>query len=327
MIDIRPYYNKNHCVVSQYNQEILSCICFDDTIQNIEMDINNINTILNNQSLLIPGINIYILKIDYEKVIYKFIEFLSIDKSVFRLPQIHDIFTPQDLYNKIELFNSIDITKSIVNTHTSPLDNFDNVYNILPKDFNNNIYIIQHTARAKEIPIIKNDMYIKSTILYNKEDLLKYKEELIDFSNKSNTRIYISINHKSPTIFLKDIIYNLNKLLLESNHNIYTINPFIENSLDIISFITEEIKKYVVPWNHKSLIDYDDECVDIISIKDLTNEISKMEHNFNIIHKLKTKNGLHLITTPLSHDSINYIYDKYQIHSFNNRLTLLYCNT
>ena len=198
-------------------------------------------------------------------------------------------------------------------------DNFDNIYSLL--EFNNegDYYVITLIIR-KEKDNNQDSEYLyymenkkimggaipKFFLLYKKEDLYKYKNEIIKLSELYNARAYIYLQPRNIFITYKNILKNISDSFFYNN---------FQKNLDV--FIYNNLINYNIDNKNLYLVDIDPEY---ISYKDFIYNYLK-QNNKNII-ELNSLVGIHFIVDNIDEFDFNTKFPDIRLHM--NRPTLLY---
>lgn len=181
-------------------------------------------------------------------------------------------------------------------------------------------YVVELIRRGKDNPDIPASNYhFKNYYIYSWKDLYKYKNEIKSICTLLHLRAYGSVNYKLMSqVSLDALAESSRRIALHDYKKFYSIFESCSG-------------KFVQKGNHLWIVDVD-------NIKDgtemLEEFINKMESGYetNIVYKMPTKSGIHLITHPFNIQQFNQewnydlekLYGKVDIKK--NRLTLLYEN-
>jgi len=190
------------------------------------------------------------------------------------------------------------------------VDNFDR----FKREFKEwEFYFIQLIKRKKDNP---NENWInwnnsarciKTYTIRTKEDLDKRRQEMVDISNITNSRIYIRPARRSD----EDIKKIMSLLIWEHIYYWRHRLSWLYNHACWLSKWTEKL--WVVDidnnwWNH--------------TVSWIINTILTLKWNAKIVMQLPTRNWRHLITTPFDLQEFKQIYPDIDVHK--NNPTLLY---
>lgn len=202
------------------------------------------------------------------------------------------------------------------------IDNFEKLNKILTFESDDDFYMLQVMKRRKENPDMdKNSIAIKTVYLHRNNQLMDLKDDLVDLAKKNNARVYLNPNRKSfkkcTLACLKEFADRISK---EDYHKPYKVFDSVagacgsKNSVWIID----------VDWDEIDGIDINNEFERNLYVNKMCEFINtlqpKVENKVLLINK--TKNGVHILTTPFN------LYDfmqKYDIQVHKNNPTLVWC--
>ena len=189
------------------------------------------------------------------------------------------------------------------------IDNFEIINTLLDFPRPNSFYFLQVLKRKKENPDLKsNSVVVNNFYLYDKNDLYKLKDRVIEDCTKNNARAYINLN----VLDLEKVgLFTLNKiteLIIKGDYKA------IKNAYASTcgSHHSEENKRWV--------IDIDTHDRDYINgvrreIEQLQSEIKN--NQYKILAEVPTKNGLHIITNPFRLDKFKQKFPEIETHKNN----------
>jgi len=199
-------------------------------------------------------------------------------------------------------------------------DNFDNIYPLLLFNNEGDYYIVKILMRNKKDnnQDSKYNYYLKNRrnnfadatpkvfYLFSKDDLYKYKDEMIALSELYNARVYIYLQRKNLNFTYKNLLKSL------SNNFFDNITP-----KDLEGFWFDNVCEYSIDDKYKYLVDLDKEY---LSYRDyIYNYLQK--YNSEII-ELKSLDGIHLIIDNIDEFDFQSKFPDIKLHI--NRPTLLY---
>jgi hypothetical protein len=189
------------------------------------------------------------------------------------------------------------------------IDNFEIINTLLDFPRPNSFYFLQVLKRKKENPDLKsNSVVVNNFYLYDKNDLYKLKDRVIEDCTKNNARAYINLN----VLDLEKVgLFTLNKiteLIIKGDYKA------IKNAYASTcgSHHSEENKRWV--------IDIDTHDRDYINgvrreIEQLQSEIKN--NQYKILAEVPTKNGFHIITNPFRLDKFKQKFPEIETHKNN----------
>jgi hypothetical protein len=172
------------------------------------------------------------------------------------------------------------------------IDNFEIISSLLnftnPKSF----YFMQVLKRRKENPELKsNSIVINNYYLYDKGDLEKLRERIIDDCTKNNARAYINVN----TLDLEKIaMFTMQKtveLVIKGDYKAVK-NAYASTCG---SHHSEENKRWVIDIDTK-----DRDFIDKVRGEIETLQAEIKNNQYKILAEVLTKNGVHIITNPFN---------------------------
>lgn len=198
-------------------------------------------------------------------------------------------------------------------------DNFDTIYPLLEFNEEGDYYIVKilirkekdHNQESPYIYYYENrkfsiDATPKIFYLYKKEDLYKYRTEIIALSELYNSRAYIYLQRRNIHITYKNLLKNVSTAFFD--------NKF-EKNLEV--FWYDSAISYNIDNKNLYLIDIDPEY---ISYKDYIYDYLK-QSNENII-EIKSLVGIHFIVDNIDEFDFNAKFPEIHLHI--NKPTLLY---
>lgn len=181
------------------------------------------------------------------------------------------------------------------------VDNFDAIEPLLDFDRPNSFYFVQVLKRRKENPEMKtNARTINIYYLYSKKDLISLKEKIVNDCQHNNARAYINLNRLDAYL----VALYTQKIIIE-----FMIGG---QFFAVKNAYTTACGNYHSDKKAKWVIDIDvvdaEGKVDITQIELSDNIIATIQElhkennkkNYEIVAKLPTKNGHHIITNPFN---------------------------
>jgi len=193
------------------------------------------------------------------------------------------------------------------------IDNFAQIRNLLRFPTQYSFYFLEIIKRKKENPDMKNhaklikDYYLDSLVKFDEKET-----EIKELCNLHNARAYFSLNVREADKIA--FLYNerLAKLLTTKDFkNIPRAYPAV-------------VGEFHQDLNKKWLLDVDGfgEDLDYL-VTDVVLFLDKLTENpTTVITKIRTKNGVHLITKPFRKDTFKVAFPNIEIHPCNP--TILY---
>jgi hypothetical protein len=189
------------------------------------------------------------------------------------------------------------------------IDNFEIINTLLDFPRPNSFYFLQVLKRKKENPDLKsNSVVVNNFYLYDKNDLYKLKDRVIEDCTKNNARAYINLN----VLDLEKVgLFTLNKiteLLIKGDYKA------IKNAYASTcgSHHSEENKRWVI-----DIDTHDRDYINAVrrEIEQLQSEIKN--NQYKILAEVPTKNGLHIVTNPFRLDKFKNVYPEIETHKNN----------
>ena len=207
-------------------------------------------------------------------------------------------------------------------------DNFDRYIDFIrmigdfPEDTEGNLpdkyYVVELVRRGKDNKDLPAANYhFKNYYIYSINHLNKYKQEIIDICNLLKLRAYCSVNYKLMSQVALDTIAECTRRI--AMHDCRRFYSIFESASG----------KFVDRGNSLWIVDVDDVTEDS-TIEALEALIDNMKsgYNKNVIYKMPTKSGIHLITHPFNLQQFNLEWNNnlLSVDIKKNHLTLLYEN-
>jgi hypothetical protein len=189
------------------------------------------------------------------------------------------------------------------------IDNFEIINTLLDFPRPNSFYFLQVLKRKKENPDLKsNSVVVNNFYLYDKNDLYKLKDRVIEDCTKNNARAYINLN----VLDLEKVgLFTLNKiteLIIKGDYKA------IKNAYASTcgSHHSEENKRWVI-----DIDTHDRDYINAVrrEIEQLQSEIKN--NQYKILAEVPTKNGLHIITNPFRLDKFKQKFPEIETHKNN----------
>ena len=172
------------------------------------------------------------------------------------------------------------------------INNFEIISSLLDFPRDKSFYFMQVLKRRKENPELKsNSLVINNYYLYEKGDLEKLKERIVEDCVKNNARAYINVNtldlEKIAMFAMQKTVELVIKGDFKAVKNAYASTCGSHHS--------EENKRWVI-----DIDTFDRQFIDKVrgEIEVLQAEIKG--NQYKILAEVPTKNGLHIITNPFN---------------------------
>ena len=196
------------------------------------------------------------------------------------------------------------------------IDNFSIInkileFNELNKD-TDVYYHLQIIQRKKDIPGLGcNNVLLKAIIIDNEHPLDRFKEDIINLCECYKARAYINVGPKSKKKTAIHMLNDLAKCFEKRDFNY--IKRLWNTAAGKVSTIQ---KRWVVDcdWSKEFTEKNVDEIIDIVN--------DSMPEGVNVIAKVPTLNGVHLITKSFDSRSLKEVYPNIDLHK--NNPTILY---
>lgn len=207
------------------------------------------------------------------------------------------------------------------------IDNFNQIVNLLNFESEDDFYHLQILRRKKDLPEHargknNNARTVKTYLIRSSDDLLSYKNEIIKLCNCFSARAYINLNSKS---FYKSAL----RVIPEITERI------IQNQSDYVNraYYTVIGDSKVNTGKPSWIIDIDTKDSEII--EEICNKINECNSGYikvidekviynNIIDRIETVNGWHIITRRFNLKQFESTKIKYKLDVHKNNPTLLY---
>jgi len=196
------------------------------------------------------------------------------------------------------------------------INNFEQICDMLDFSIPNTFYFVQILKRRKENPDMSTGVsVINNYFIYEKEDLYKLNNKIINDCTLHNARAYINPNRlDTEKIALRTAQKILDLIVLKDYKAVKNAYAYACGNNP-----SETTKRWVVDF------DRGEYCYDEVKnfIEDLHCDINAFNKiNYKIIAELPTKNGHHIITEPFN---MKMFHDKYPNIDVNkNSPTILY---
>lgn len=206
---------------------------------------------------------------------------------------------------------------------------FINICGDIPKDNEkgnlDKYYVIELMRRGKDNPDMPAANYhFKNYYIYSWRDLDRYEEEIKNICNLLRLRAYCSVNYKLMSqVALDTMAESARRIAAHDYKRFYNIFESCSG-------------KFVSSGNHLWILDIDGNYSDTV-IDKLCKYVNLQKSGFssNVVFKMPTKSGLHLISHPFNLMEFNNGFDAFRISADTNmdtpdikknHLTLLYEN-
>lgn len=194
------------------------------------------------------------------------------------------------------------------------IDNFKLIRKLLKFDDPDKFYFVQIFKRRKDNPELeKNNKVIDNFYIYTAEQFESLRSKIIDKCDQNNARAYIRLNRRSDK---KIALHFLAKLATRIANNDYKVKDLYESVAGEVH--TEENKTWIIDVD-SDLAEYINAIEQtIVNIQEESNR-----HQDAICHRIPTKTGFHLITSPFNLQLLRRFHMGLEILKDNP--TLLYC--
>lgn len=200
------------------------------------------------------------------------------------------------------------------------IDNFDKITPLL--DFpipGDSFYFIQVLQRKKDNPDVmlggsnNNSRLVKGYYVTSIDHLLKHKEEMIKLSEVFNARVCINLNPRSMEKAGFQVLQKIANQMM--NKDFYGIRKAYDSICG--NYHAEMDKRWIVDIDTLDLMTVDNIAGCITSIQS-----KAQSKSYNILSRIPTKSGYHLITNPFNLAEFSKIHPTIDVHK--NNPTLLY---
>ena len=186
------------------------------------------------------------------------------------------------------------------------VDNYKEILDFIQFTDKNSFYYLSVIKRKKDNPeMLKQEYVVDQYYLYSKNEFEKMRERIIESCHLHNARLYIRINMRDAVRIAYKLVEKMGELM--SNGSFKAI-PNAYDSM-VGTYHHDPIKKYMIDV---------DNIADLQDIKDIVERAK----GGKILLELKTKNGVHLVTTGFDVREIN---EKYPKITSKNGSVLMYC--
>lgn len=183
------------------------------------------------------------------------------------------------------------------------IDNLEDIIPLLKFESEDDFYYLQILQRKKENPYIgSNSIVIKNYFISSKESLLKMYPEIKTLCNQFNARASIRLNKRSYESVAFKTLANIANSMQNKEYK------FIKNSYSRACGLShnDKVKKWIIDIDEEVSFDY------LYNMNELIIELGG-----EVLVKLRSKSGYHLITTPFRLDKFKDIYKDIDIHKDN----------
>lgn len=196
------------------------------------------------------------------------------------------------------------------------IDNFSIINGILEYNELNNdtdaYYHLQIIQRKKDIPNLGcNNVLLKAIIIDNEHPLNRFKEDIISLCEYYKARAYINVGPKSKKKTAVHMLRDLAECFEKGDFN------YIKRLWNTAAGTVPAIqKRWVIDcdWSEKFTEKNVNEIIRIVN--------DSMPEGMNVIAKVPTLNGVHLITKSFDSRSLKEVYPDIDLHK--NNPTVLY---
>lgn len=200
------------------------------------------------------------------------------------------------------------------------IDNFEKILPLLefpkPRD---SFYFVQVLQRKKDHKDIRlggsnnNSRLIKAYHISSPEKLMIHKEEMVKLAELFNARVGINLN---PRSFEKAAFQTLVKIANQmENKNFYDVRKSYDSVCG--NYHAEMDKRWLIDIDTK-----DEATIEPIMSFVTSLQAQVQNKDYQILARLETKNGWHLITNPFNLESFHTKYPEIEVHK--NNPTALY---
>lgn len=177
------------------------------------------------------------------------------------------------------------------------VDNFDIITPLLKFQDSDTFYFLQLLARRKDNPEQeKSEKVIKNYYLYSANDLDKLKTSIIEHCHKNNARAYIRLNARNAKQCALQCMKRIAELVISEQYK------------DVRNVYDSVAGEYHADADKKWLIDIDsniDENVKNLESWEFITNPSLPKQKIDIVAKIPTVSGLHMIVRPFRLDMFN----------------------
>ena len=202
------------------------------------------------------------------------------------------------------------------------VDNFELLNSLLDYTKPNSFYEVQILRRSKENPEMKTGEYtINIYYLYNINDLLRYKERIIEDCIDNNARAYINLNRLDSEM----IGFETQKLIIDlmMQRQYHAIRRAYAKTCGNTK-TRKNVWLFDIDLIDKNGIYVPEQLELANSITEAIKIIHKTEKkkNYRILGNIPTKNGYHIVTNPFNKEKFLQILPN--VVFYENSPTLLY---
>jgi len=160
-----------------------------------------------------------------------------------------------------------------------------------PKGTQYMYYVIEIMRRGKDNPDLPAaNVHFKNYYIYSWEDYIKFEPEIKSLCHTLRMRAYVSVNRKDLRRVAINTVAEMTRRIAEGDYKrIYKVFESCSGKYK------ERNKNY---W----IIDIDDESMESDYVNTLCNLVDDCQSQFedNVIMKMPTKSGVHIITHPFN---------------------------
>jgi len=187
------------------------------------------------------------------------------------------------------------------------INNFDIIKNLLVFPHQDSFYFLQVLQRKKDHPNLgNNSRVIKTYYITSVEYLENHMDEIITLSDAFNARAMINLN---PRSFRKTGFAVLRKIADQmGNDDFFSIRKSYDS---VCGEYQSEIDKR---W----LVDIDSTDPELIAWVEMKiNELHASHPTYEILAKIPSKSGVHIISNPFNMDKFGALYPDIDVHKNN----------
>ena len=188
-------------------------------------------------------------------------------------------------------------------------NNFEQIKKILKFDRPDMFYYIQLLRRQSDDPktdpqtskLYHGNMHsrsLKNYCIYSLDELEKYEKEIISLCDQQNCRAYIRLNRRSDEKVSTEMYEHIYTCM--KGHTFKRPTGLLPSAIGKANAEPKETRSWLVDLDLDDLSNYDAVLAAVAQAKSQFAE--------KIMHKVKTKHGIHLITHPFNkRDYENYL--------------------
>lgn len=203
------------------------------------------------------------------------------------------------------------------------IDHFTRINDILKFDSDDDFYMLQVIKRRKENPDMEtNSRILKTVYLQSEGQLLRLKDDLVDLADRHNARVYVNPSRKS---FRKCTIACLKEFADRIACENYAKPYKIFDSVAGACGSKRAVWVVDVDWADITDVELPDEFSQRVYVDKMCEFINTLqpESDDKIVAVNRTRNGMHVLTTPFNVADFRQKYPNVTVHK--NNPTLVYC--